>query len=233
MGEAQISRSERLALALPWLVNLGLVAWLAEGIPWWDDWEGIDWWLSVRDGSLNVGSSWAPHNEHRVVLQRVLFYLARESGAGLKPVMLLSQALLGATLWQLAPLLRGAVVGLPTRQRAWMLVAFGAFVLSWVQWLNVLMAFQVSWAGALLGPVMAVRGQVLVAVFQARGKPTEILSLGLADGAERWRRALYGAGRDAGLPRGLGLDGSLAVVRLASGLMLIDAQTGKSIAAAP
>jgi len=161
--------AERLAIFLPWLLNAGLVAWLAQSVPWWDDWDLVDWWLRVRSsGGLDLAALWAPHNEHRIVLPRLLFYVALESGAGLVPVMLVSQLFFGATLWLLAPLLRQAGAGWPRPWRLLILAAFAAFTLSWVQWLNMLMALQVSWSAALFGIVLALSGMADVS---SRGAP--------------------------------------------------------------
>jgi hypothetical protein len=150
--------AERLAMFLPWLLNAVLVAWLARSVPWWDEWDVVDWWLRARAGGVDPAALWAPHNEHRIVLPRLLFYLALESGAGLVPLMLLSQLLFGATLGLLAPLLRQASAGWPLPRRLVTLTAFAAFALSWVQWLNMLMALQLSWSVALFGIVLALSG---------------------------------------------------------------------------
>lgn len=43
-------------------------------VPWWDMWEGyVDFYLSVAAGDW--GRWWAPHNEHRIVLSRILFWI--------------------------------------------------------------------------------------------------------------------------------------------------------------
>lgn len=53
-------------------------------VPFWDMWEGLfNFYLLVQSGDTSVW--WAQHNEHRIVLSRLLFWLdiAVFRGAGL------------------------------------------------------------------------------------------------------------------------------------------------------
>ena len=45
-------------------------------IPWWDMWDGvIGFYAAIDDGIYSAW--WAPHNEHRIVITRALFWLDR------------------------------------------------------------------------------------------------------------------------------------------------------------
>lgn len=41
-------------------------------VPYWDEWETVPIVQSFKDGSLTVGQIWAFHNEHRIVLPRLI-----------------------------------------------------------------------------------------------------------------------------------------------------------------
>jgi hypothetical protein len=151
-------QEERWALALPWLLTGAAVLGLAQPTLWWDEWDLASEWLQVRSTGLDLQELWRPHNEHRIVLSKLLFYGAAELGVGTIPLMVLSYLLLGATFRLLVPLVQGACAGLPRGPRILFQLACSAFFFSWVQWENLLVGAQVAFAGALFGMVMTVRG---------------------------------------------------------------------------
>ena len=49
-------------------------AYLYSPIPYWDMWGGyLDFFLRVNNGDYGVW--WSQHNEHRIILSRLLFWL--------------------------------------------------------------------------------------------------------------------------------------------------------------
>ncbi|MBI3891425.1 MAG: hypothetical protein HY303_07830 [Candidatus Wallbacteria bacterium] len=69
------SPTRRLALAaaaVPPLVLAVLIACHAVNVPWWDQWDFVGVLARARDGTLGLTDLWKLHNEHRVLLPRLL-----------------------------------------------------------------------------------------------------------------------------------------------------------------
>ena len=62
-------------------------------IPYWDMWDGtIKFFLNI--GNSNIGSWWVQHNEHRILLARIIFYIDNAYFQGLGYFSIFSQFLL-------------------------------------------------------------------------------------------------------------------------------------------
>jgi hypothetical protein len=202
------------------------VLWLAQPTLYWDEWDLADWWLRTRHAGLDFHALWQPHNEHRIVLHKLLFFVTAEWGLGPIPLMFLSFLLLGATFRLLVPLVLGACAGLPRGPRMLFLLACSAFFFSWVQWQNLLMGIQVAWTSALFGLVMAVRGMVdppslssswqiaggLILAYLSSAAWLVLIPLLLGYQAQRWWRRRTASGRRLDLLRLAGAGTVLAAM---------------------
>lgn len=200
--------------------------WQAPPDLYWDDWDLAAWWLQTRSAGLDFQALWQPHNEHRIVLSRLLFYGAAEAGWGPRPLMFLSFLLTAATFSLLAPLVLDAGAGLARGRRMLFLLAFSAFFSSWVQWQNFLMASQVAWSCAMLGIVMALRGMThppglvsrcgiaggLALAYVSSAQWVVLIPLLLGNQGLRWWRRRLAPGRRLGLLRLAGLAAGLAAM---------------------
>ena len=137
---------EHICLGLPPVVVL--VAIYALGVPvlFWDEWNGFGGiLLQVYRRGLTWALLWGPHNEHRILLPRLLFLL--DSRIDLNPMrlMFLSQALLGLFFLLLLPMLRQAARSLPARWHGVFYFLCAAFFFSFVQYENIFWGFQIAW----------------------------------------------------------------------------------------
>ena len=126
---------------------LFLRLWLVNGwgspIPFWDQWEGQGLWLyrPWLDGSFHWDILWAAHNEHRIVLTRVLdLFLLVAFGEWPTWWQMVVNALLNALTAVL--LLRALVGGLGRVARSALVVLAVAVFASPGGWQNALWGFQ-------------------------------------------------------------------------------------------
>jgi hypothetical protein len=172
---AAAGRADLVALGLPWLVT-GAVFVLVWPPLWWDEWALAAWSVQARRDGLDLASLWRPHNEHRIVLWRVLAYVSPEQGPAALVPRVASWLVAGGTLWLLAPQLRAAGAALSPGRRAVVLLASSAFYFSSVQWNNFLFGMQV-WC-ALFGMLLAALAMVEPREVQARWRAA--LGVGVA-----------------------------------------------------
>ncbi len=120
-------------------------------VPFWDMWNGyLDFYVKATGGEL--GAWWAQHNEHRIVLARVLFWMdiAWFSGAT-RFLLVANYVLVGLSwlafckAWREAAGVKDAVVPL----------FLAAWLFSWSQEENLLWAFQSQFILAQLVPLIA------------------------------------------------------------------------------
>lgn len=157
-ARARLSGLEALALLLPFLAVLA--ALFALGLPLLilDEWDGFGAFLiEARRHGLSAGLLWAPHNEHRLILPRLLLYGYSHVGVSMVPVMVASQLVLGLAFLLLLPELRDAASAWSPRQRALLYFLSSALFFSFGQWENTFWGFQIAWSLELLGLILALR----------------------------------------------------------------------------
>jgi hypothetical protein len=92
------------ALALPFAL-LGLVLAFGVNLPYYDEWWWADLLYRERTGALTFADLWAPHNEHRILVARLLMLgLAHLGGWSVVRELCFSVGLVAATqlvLWRL------------------------------------------------------------------------------------------------------------------------------------
>lgn len=122
-------------------------------IPFWDMWGGVGFYLAVDQ--LGPMDWWAQHNEHRIVLGRLLFLmdfgLFRGLGVSLVVANFLFAAALAALFWRLAA--TAAATGDHDRHVAGPLLV--GFLFLWTQRENLMWSFQGVFFLAQLLPLMA------------------------------------------------------------------------------
>lgn len=113
--EQQATGKQRLGVCAVWIgLAFACRAWMlrrfAVNVPYWDQWDAevVELYHKVLDGSLAVGDLFAPANEHRIVLTRLLhlalFYLNGEqmnTVHGMLAQAGVQVATLGVVLWAL------------------------------------------------------------------------------------------------------------------------------------
>jgi uncharacterized membrane protein (GlpM family) len=99
------------------------------GVPYWDMWDGyLGWFIKVSDGDWTQW--WAQHNEHRIVLSRLLFWVDLEWLGGTQWLLIAANFLLvGLTVLVFWLWLRDSV-GADARRPVVAVLAL--FVVSWL-----------------------------------------------------------------------------------------------------
>ena len=126
-------------------------------VPLWDMWDGtVGFVVRVLEG--DHGAWWAQHNEHRIVLARMLFWLDHTwfGDAGVLLLVVNYLCVLGAA-WVLYAFLRRLDVS--GRHGRWQRLTFGLFLsgwlFAWIQEGNLVVGFQAQFFLAFLLPLAA------------------------------------------------------------------------------
>lgn len=158
---ARLRPIELLALLGPWLFAALCILRLSVPTLIWDEWDAFGrFTLEVQSTGLTWDSLWHPHNEHRVVLARLLYYFLCSHNSNPVLLMMLSHIVLGLAYWNLVPLLIKSCSDIMINQRIVFYSAFSAFLFSGVQYENMIFGLQIGWAGVVLGTLLVVRGLV-------------------------------------------------------------------------
>lgn len=126
-----------LTCLIPFVAYYWFVWRFGVNVPFLDDWTGIvQPLIRVSWGSY----LWGQHNESRLVLPNVMFFLlARASRLNLKWDMYLSAMLLGSSVVVLYLRFRDHI------RSTWVFAPVSFLMFSWLQWGNALWAFQLAW----------------------------------------------------------------------------------------
>jgi hypothetical protein len=109
-------------------------------IPYWDQWDGyIGFYTSIIEG--DSGAWWAQHNEHRIVLSKVLFWLDIRFFEGVGIFLLSAQFLIQLLLLAVMVML-GLPKSVPMLLRFSVMGCVTALLFSWQQSVNFTWAFQ-------------------------------------------------------------------------------------------
>jgi len=63
------------AAVLPALLLIIFIMLFVSRILYWDEWNAAQFIIRAQDEGLKLGMLWEPHNEHRIVLGRIAYYL--------------------------------------------------------------------------------------------------------------------------------------------------------------
>ncbi|HEX8208001.1 MAG TPA: hypothetical protein VF587_18195 [Solirubrobacteraceae bacterium] len=131
------------ALAAPAVLTLVLIAVYGENVPQWDEYTMVTLFAQHDQGTLDAGSFWHLHNEHRPVLPRlILFGLAFLTDWDLRVELYVDFAVAVATFALLVVALRR------TLPRQWFVAASvvtAVLFFSPMQWENWLWGWQLTW----------------------------------------------------------------------------------------
>lgn len=100
-------------------------------VPFFDEWDFLEWYRQVLDEGLSFGALWMPHNGHHLPLPRLLYLLRDQWTDGSPAVLVMGSLLLqGAAIALLArvALREPAFAGTTMR---WILMATTIVLLSW------------------------------------------------------------------------------------------------------
>lgn len=146
----------KLVLFIPFLVSLVIIYFFSVGIFYQDEWN-LSLFFSQMDMG-NYSSIWSLHNEHRLVLPKIIFYLNNSLGFSTSTIMYLSQILQFFTFLLI-------VYGINQQESIYgnnksnLIILFtGLFIFSIVQSDNILWGFQIQWYLCLLGTIIFIYG---------------------------------------------------------------------------
>lgn len=125
-------------------------------VPYWDMWDGqLGFFMRFSAGDWSA--LWAQHNEHRIVLTRLLFWLDLELFGGNSVFLFISNYLLAAATAALFGWVLKRKIGSLVSPRTLMItiMAATAWVFLWTQWNNFTWAFQSQFFLAQILPLAA------------------------------------------------------------------------------
>lgn len=126
-------------------------------VPYAEEWDFIAFFVAHDLGGLRWIDLWAPHNEHRMVVPKiVMLALAPLTRWNLRAEMLLSAALAFLGLLLLLALARPALAEARPWTRIWATFTLSLLVFSLAQVGNWLWGWQVQWYIAVLGAILAI-----------------------------------------------------------------------------
>lgn len=209
------ARSVTAALVVPPLVVAAAILLMGVNVYLQDEWDAIGQMLITRDKEgLSLALLWAPHNEHRMPLPRLLFLILHGRGPHLVLGMLLSLGVMGLSFLLLSrsllrPVLDETSLSTTPRLRVLLAALFSAMFFSFGQGENLFWNFQLAWALAVLGLLVAALGlharrppwffAGLALCFLCSAHWVALLPVVVADGAYRiWQARTP----PAGTPRG-------------------------------
>lgn len=154
----------RLAAALAALMAAAFVLAASTGavrmytpVPFWDMWGAtLYFYMAINDGASWLW--WAQHNEHRIVLSRLLFWLDYELFGGLSVFLLLMNYIIVAlAIWLFWCISRDRLSSLPNRRALFFFTTcfLTAWLYQWMQHENLEWAFQRQFFLAQLLPLCA------------------------------------------------------------------------------
>ncbi len=120
-------------------------------VPFWDQWRGyIDFYMHADGWS----AYWAPHNEHRIIVSKLIFWADNRWFGGRNVLSLVANyallmVLCAAFCWRGARYLREPAARLA------LVGVVGVLMFSWVQWENLIWAFQSQWYAVSLFALLA------------------------------------------------------------------------------
>jgi len=142
------------ALAMASLAVVGAVRGYWPG-PWWDSWAALDFYMATQDGRYSYWLS--QHNEHRIVLQRALFWIDNRFAHGINLVPLAANyafaAAAGLVFWRLLRRITGTARAGAQETAIALLIA--GWLFSWSQEANLRYPFQGEFFMAQLLPLCA------------------------------------------------------------------------------
>jgi hypothetical protein len=157
---------------------VGIVLHYCE-VPYLDEWDGhVAFVDALATGDLEAW--WRPHNEHRIVLARVLFWLDAACGGRLLLPLIASPLLAAASAALLSRALRAQLPvddDRPLRRSLTAIVVTALF--SWVQGANFAQGFQVQFFFAQVLPLL---GLLLLAGARTAARPRTFVALAAACG---------------------------------------------------
>jgi len=147
------------AIALPFLATLGFVLVHGVDVPYYDQWLFVPTLKQVQDGSLRFADLWARHNQHRILIPKlVMILLAKLSGWDTRWELVGNWLLLVVTFLGVRRIV--SVAGKRDVRLGYHQVAIAALLCTWQQWENLLWGWQLTiflsvaalvWALVLLG----------------------------------------------------------------------------------
>jgi hypothetical protein len=140
-----------LALVPP--VTVALVVWrYGLDVPHMDQWELVPLLQAAAEGRLTLAQLWAPHNEHRLLVPRlVMLALARVTAWNIRYELVVGFLAALATWTLLARLVGATVLPLARPLGPWLVLALSLAVFSLTQWHNWVWGWQIQIHANVLG----------------------------------------------------------------------------------
>jgi hypothetical protein len=126
-------------------------------VPYAEQWDFVAFFVAQELGGLRWADIWAPHNEHRMVVPKLLMLgLAPLTGWNVRAEMLMSAALAFLSLLVLLALARPALREAGPWTGVWARFTLSVLVFSLAQVGNWLWGWQVQWFLAVLAAILAI-----------------------------------------------------------------------------
>ena len=146
-----------LALWGPALVVVAVILRYGVNVPYAEEWDFVLFFSSLERGTLRWIDLWAPHNEHRVPIPKlVMLLLAPLTRWNLRAEMLLSATLAFLSLLMLLALARPALEEARPWGRVWATFTMSLLVFSLAQVGNWLWGWQLTWFITVFSAILSV-----------------------------------------------------------------------------
>lgn len=133
------------AALVPPAIIAAKVARYGVNVPFWDQWAFVPALAAALDGDVSLATLWMQHNEHRLVLPRlVMFALARATQWNTRAEMAASLVVALCILATLALLVRRTVRPLAPALAPWLVVVASLLFFTPAQWENWTWGWQIQ-----------------------------------------------------------------------------------------
>lgn len=158
-GEGPVGTLLLALIILVLIAQCAALLWLIWGktpdVPWWDEWETVVLVHKFDRGTIGLSDLWAFHNEHRIVIPRLVNLSLIELTSWNRQIEMTVDLLIAVGAWTL--LVRCAWQSLRSRSGSALLgIPYALLVLSLAQYENFLWPFQITFIATVFGVTVCV-----------------------------------------------------------------------------
>ena len=141
---------------LPPILLLLILFRFGVNVPFWDQWEFVVIWQKFHQGTLGFADFWVQHNEHRILLPRILMFLSGlATNWNVKFELYISFIISLASFLLIIKLLQNSAV-LVKNKGTILLVSISFLFFSLVQYGNWLWGWQIQWFLSVFGLLLVI-----------------------------------------------------------------------------
>lgn len=125
-------------------------------VPFWDQWEFVTIWQKSNSGTLGFADFWVQHNEHRILLPRLLMFISGlATNWNVKFELYISYIISLGSFLLIIKLLQNSVV-LVKNKGVILLVSISFLFFSLIQYGNWLWGWQIQWFLSVFGMLLVI-----------------------------------------------------------------------------